>query len=564
MDPTNPLIVQSDHTVLLEVASPRASSARDALSRFAELEKSPEHIHSYRVTPLSLWNAASSGLTADEVTTTLTEYAKYDVPQSVLFEIREQISRYGRLRIVGNNLKLVLSASSAGVLAEVCADKHVRSLLGIQINETSYHVPQGSRGALKQALIRLGWPAADEAGYETGEELQFDITASLRQYQHDAVRSWWADGSAAGGNGVLVLPCGSGKTVIGLAAAAQAASHTLVIATNLLAARQWISELKSKSNIDPELVGEYSGERKEIRPFTVATYQVLTWRDPNAEEDADLETRHPHLRLFRDHKWGVIIYDEVHLLPAPVFRATAEIQAIRRLGLTATLIREDGKEPDVFSLIGPKRFDAPWKDLERQGWIAPATCSEVRVDLPEESHIEYAVADAHNRYRIAATTVSKLTVLDLLVERHKHDRVLVIGQYIDQLRAVARRLDAPLITGQTSERMREKRFDAFRSGEISLLVVSKVANFSIDLPAANVAIQLSGTFGSRQEEAQRLGRILRPKPDGEQAHFYTIVTRETVDQQFAANRQRFLTEQGYAYQIVDAHEIGRTGSSQTA
>jgi DNA excision repair protein ERCC-3 len=554
-DLLNPLIVQSDYSVLLEVASPKADDARIALSRFAELEKSPEHIHTYRITPLSLWNAASAGLTPTDVANTLTTFAKYDVPPSILVDTQDQMSRYGRLEIHGTSTALRLTTTQPTVLLEVSADKHVNALLGERLDDHTYAVPSGNRGLLKQALIRLGWPASDEAGYQDGESLDFEMTAQLRTYQNDAVAAWWADGSASGGNGVLVLPCGAGKTVIGLAASARAGCHTLVIATNLLAARQWASELRDKSDIDPELIGEYSGERKDIRPFTVATYQVLTWRDPKASESSDIDVQYPHLNVFRQRQWGTIIYDEVHLLPAPVFRATAEIQAVRRLGLTATLVREDGKEPDVFSLIGPKRFDAPWRELESQGWIAPAICTEVRTDLPEPLRIPYATAPARDRYRISATSDAKLDVLDTLVTRHHKDRVLVIGQYLDQLKAIAERLQAPLVTGQTSERVREQRFAAFRTGEIPLLVVSKVANFSIDLPDANVAIQLSGTFGSRQEEAQRLGRILRPKADGRQAHFYSIVTRETDDQKYATNRQRFLTEQGYSYLIVDAASL---------
>jgi DNA excision repair protein ERCC-3 len=555
-DYDNPLIVQSDHTVLLEVASPKAGDARAALARFAELEKSPEHVHTYRITPLSLWNAASAGLGPAAVTETLSAYAKYAVPDSVLHDVRDQMSRYGRLRIVRDfdSGGLALTTAEPALLAEVARDRTVAALLGQRLDGNRHAVRLGDRGPLKQALLRLGWPAADEAGYVEGDPLAVELACQLRSYQVDAVASWWADGSAAGGNGVLVLPCGAGKTVIGLAAMAQAGAHTLVVATSILAARQWIGELRAKTAVAPELVGEYSGERKQIRPITVATYQVLTWRDASQPPDAELDVAHPHLGLFNSRRWGLVVYDEVHLLPAPVFRATAQIQAVRRLGLTATLVREDRKEPDVFSLIGPKRYDAPWRELEAQGWIAPASCAEIRVDLPDEARMAYATAPAAARYRLAACAPTKLAVLDRLIARHASDRVLVIGQYLDQLREVARRLDAPLVTGQTAQAVREERFGAFRDGDLRLLVVSKVANFAIDLPEANVAIQLSGTFGSRQEEAQRLGRVLRPKADGGQARFYTVVARETVDQTFAANRQRFLTEQGYAYTIHDADE----------
>ncbi len=556
-DYDNPLIVQSDQTVLLEVASPKAADARAALARFAELEKSPEHVHTYRLTPLSLWNAASAGVDADAVADTLTGYAKYPVPDAVLVGVRDQMNRYGRLRIVRDfdAGALALTTAEPALLAEVVRDRAVAALLGERLDGNRYAVRLGDRGPLKQALLRLGWPAADEAGYVEGDALEVPLTCTLRTYQSEAVAAWWADGSAAGGNGVLVLPCGAGKTVIGLAAMAQAGVSTLIVATSILAARQWIGELRAKTGLDPELVGEYSGERKQIRPVTVATYQVLTWRDPGAADDAELGVLHPHLGLFDAQQWGLVVYDEVHLLPAPVFRATAQIQAVRRLGLTATLVREDGKEPDVFSLIGPKRYDAPWRELEAQGWIAPASCTEIRVELGDDLRMTYATAPQQARYRIAACAPAKLAVLDALVARHAGDRVLVIGQYLDQLRAVAERLAAPLVTGQTSQAVREERFGDFRDGRLPLLVVSKVANFSIDLPEANVAVQLSGTFGSRQEEAQRLGRILRPKSDGGHARFYSVVARETVDQTYAANRQRFLTEQGYAYTILDADEV---------
>jgi len=554
-DPTNPLIVQSDHTVLLELASPRAEEARAALVRFAELEKAPEHVHTYRISPLSLWNAAVAGLEPGEVAFSLTGLAKYPVPPSVLAEIRDQMGRYGRLRLVRDfdSGGLALTTAEPALLVEVARDKGVAALLGERLDGNRYAVRLGDRGPLKQSLLRLGWPVADEAGYSEGSLLDgAALRCELRGYQADAASAWWADGSEAGGNGVLVLPCGSGKTVIGLAALAAAGTHTLVIATSITSARQWIREILDKTNLSPDLVGEYSGDRKDIRPVTVATYQVLTWSPAGVADAAPLEQRHPHLALFDRQEWGLIVYDEVHLLPAPVFRATARIQSVRRLGLTATLVREDGREADVFSLIGPKRFDVPWKELEAQGWVAPAVCTEVRVSLGEDQRMAYAMAEQSQRYRIAATATAKLPVVAELVRNHSEDRILVIGQYVEQLRVLARTLDAPLVTGQTAQATREQRFDAFRRGELRVLVVSKVANFSIDLPEANVAIQVSGTFGSRQEEAQRLGRIMRPKADGGQARFYTVVARDTVDQTFALYRQRFLAEQGYAYDVVDA------------
>lgn len=576
----NPLIVQSDRTVLLEVASPKAGDARAALARFAELETAPEHVHTYRITPLSLWNAAAAEVTPDEVADTLTTYAKYPVPDAVVVDVRDEMARYGRLRLVRDfdSGGLALTSDEVALLEEVRRDDEVAGLLGQRLDGNRFAVRLADRGVLKQALLRLGWPPADEAGYVDGAALDVELACGLRSYQADALSSWWADGSPAGGNGVLVLPCGAGKTVIGMAALAQAGTRTLILATSVLAARQWIAELLDKTDLDERDVGEYSGQRKEIRPVTVATYQVLTWRPGGRNGEPGTEGRdgvataataagpthadvrgavadHPHLGLFDEQDWGLIVYDEVHLLPAPVFRATARIQATRRLGLTATLVREDGKAGDVFSLIGPKRYDAPWRELEAQGWIAPATCTEVRVALDDEERMSYAVASAQQRYRLAATTPRKLGVLDRLVARHRGDRVLVIGQYLEQLRDVADRLDAPLITGRTGQATREERFAAFRDGELDVLVVSKVANFSIDLPEANVAVQLSGTFGSRQEEAQRLGRLLRPKADGGSAHFYTVVARDTVDQTYAAKRQRFLTEQGYGYTILAADEV---------
>jgi DNA excision repair protein ERCC-3 len=592
-DPTNPLIVQSDLTVMLELASPHADVARAALARFAELDKAPEHIHTYRITPLSLWNAAVAGMSAGEVASTLSNLAKYPVPSGVLAEIHDQMGRYGRLRLVRDfdSGGLALVSNEIALVVEVARDPNVGQLLGERLDGNRWAVRLGDRGSLKQALLHLGWPVADEAGYEQGTALTAtELTCDLRGYQADAVSAWWQGGNDAAGNGVLVLPCGAGKTVIGLAALTAAGAHTLIIATSITSARQWIREILDKTTLTADDVGEYSGDRKDIKPVTIATYQVLTWsphrraqRDSmdtadgtstgnssastssagnsTANDELDdspsdiLHRLYPHLALFDRTEWGLIVYDEVHLLPAPVFRATARIQAVRRLGLTATLVREDGKEADVFSLIGPKRFDIPWKELEVHGWIAPAVCTEIRVGLHDDARMEYALADPQQRYRLAASTPRKTEVVRDLVTRHAGDRILIIGQFVDQLKTIAAELDAPLITGQTAQKIRDARFEAFRTGQIDVLVVSKVANFSIDLPEANVAIQVSGTFGSRQEEAQRLGRIMRPKSDAGQASFYSIVTRDTVDQAFAANRQRFLAEQGYDYRIIDAHDM---------
>lgn len=556
-DPTNPLIVQTDLTILAEVASPAFEDSRVALARFAELEKAPEHVHTYRITPLSLWNAAVAGLSAGDVASAITRYAKYEVAPSVLTEVHDQMGRYGRLRVIRDHdtAALALTSAEPALLEEVSRDKEVAKLLGERLDGNRFAVRKGDRGVLKQALLRLGWPASDEAGYESGSDLDpVEVTAELRSYQADAVASWWHEGGDVGGNGVLVLPCGAGKTVIGLTALATAGTHTLIIATSISSARQWRRELLDKTTLTEGQIGEFSGQVKDIRPVTIATYQVLTWAKRGVPKDADLFERHPHLELFDQQQWGLVIYDEVHLLPAPVFRATARIQAIRRLGLTATLVREDGKEGDVFSLIGPKRFDAPWKELEVLGWIAPATCTEIRVRLSDEQRMAYAVADPDERHRLAATTPAKGHGLDQLLARHRGDRILIIGQFLDQLERISDRLGVPLVTGRTTQRAREELFEQFRRGDIETLVVSKVGNFSIDLPEANVAIQVSGQFGSRQEEAQRLGRIMRPKANGGRAAFYTLVAAETVEQTFALNRQRFLAEQGYTYEIRDADE----------
>jgi DNA excision repair protein ERCC-3 len=557
MNPANPLIVQSDRTALLEVEHPRADACRAQLARFAELEKSPEHVHTYRITPLSLWNARAAGMSAEEIQRALIEHSRFPVPEALLTEIEDQVARYGRLRLVRGDAGLRLVTDEPSILAEASRAKNVASLLGRRMASTEVEVPPGARGRLKQALIKIGWPVEDLAGYVEGAALDVrlrETTAAgesfrLRPFQRQAIDGFWAAGGAAGGSGVVVLPCGAGKTVVGMGVIEQAQAHTLILVTSIVAARQWRRELLDKTTLTPEQIGEYSGENKEIRPVTIATYQVMSRRRGGA---------HGHLALFNEFDWGLIVYDEVHLLPAPVFRMTAELQSTRRLGLTATLVREDKREDDVFSLIGPKRYDAPWRDLEAQGWIAPATCIEVRVALPDEERLEYAVAEPHDRYRVAAASGVKLAVLDDLVARHRRDRVLIIGQYIAQLKEVARRLDAPLITGATPTKTREKLFEEFRNQSASVLVVSKVANFSIDLPEANVAIQISGTFGSRQEEAQRLGRILRPKMGGGGAHFYSVVARETCDQEFALHRQLFLAEQGYRYEIVDAASFSTT------
>ena len=543
--PGGPLIVQSDKTLLLEVDHPDALACRMAIAPFAELERSPEHVHTYRLTPLGLWNARAAGHDAEGVVDALLRFSRYPVPHALLVDVAETMDRYGRLQLANHPTHgLVLHALDRIVLIEVAKSKKLAGMLGNRVDDDTFVVHPSERGRLKQALLKLGWPAEDLAGYVDGEAHEIALAEDgwqLRSYQREAVQQFWA-----GGSGVVVLPCGAGKTLVGAAAMAEASATTLILVTNTVAGRQWKRELVARTSLTAEEIGEYSGERKEIRPVTIATYQVLTTRRNGA---------FAHLDLFGARDWGLVIYDEVHLLPAPIFRFTADLQARRRLGLTATLVREDGREGDVFSLIGPKRYDAPWKDIESQGWIAPADCTEVRVTLTDEERMGYATAEPEERYRVAATARTKLPVVRALVERHKGDQVLVIGGYIDQLHQLGEYLDAPIIQGSTTNKERERLFDAFRAGELSTLVISKVGNFSIDLPEAAVAIQVSGTFGSRQEEAQRLGRVLRPKADKRQAHFYTVVARDTIDTEYAAHRQRFLAEQGYAYTIVDADDV---------
>ncbi len=564
MNQSNPLIVQSDRSILLEVDHPLHAEARDALAQFAELEKSPEHIHTYRLSPLSLWNAASGGMSAQEILELLTRYSKYDIPVNVAVDIREYVSRYGRVKLIREGDTLLLTSNDAALIAEIMHHKRTQPFLLRQLNRHTIHIDASRRGHIKQALIHMGFPAEDLAGYTEGSPLPLKLRSKTlqgpdfgpRKYQYAAAAAYYAGGAPSGGSGVVVLPCGAGKTIVGivgLVTMADIQRATLILTPNTVAVRQWIQEIIDKTDISPEMVGEYTGERKDICPITVSTYQILTYRRSEQED-------FPHFALFTSFDWGLIIYDEVHLLPAPVFRITAEIQARRRLGLTATLVREDGREADVFSLIGPKKYDVPWRELERQGWIATAECHEIRVGMTEDEQLNYAMAEEREKYRLAAENPAKLTMTRYLAERHRDDQVLIIGQYIDQLKLLASDLEAPLLTGRTPTSQREKLYDQFRRGELKRLIVSKVANFAIDLPDANVAIQVSGTFGSRQEEAQRLGRILRPKIDGSLAYFYSIVTRDTRDQDFSANRQLFLTEQGYRYMIEDAEALLANGS----
>lgn len=556
-NPENLVIVQSDRTVLLEVDHPRYEEARDALARFAELEKSPEHVHTYRISPLSLWNAASSGMTVAEVIASLEKHAKYDVPKNITTEVEDVMGRYGRIKLerAEGIAGLVLTTTDDALVAEIGRQRTVMPYLLRKIDARRYEVAPEHRGLVKQALIKVGYPVEDLAGYMDGAALPMafrEKTASgrpfqLRDYQRAAVDSFYASGSARGGSGILVLPCGAGKTVIGIGAMVRYQMQALIVCTNITAARQWRSEILDKTTILPDQIGEYSGESKEIRPITIATYQILTYR----KEKGDVFV---HFEVFNRQDWGIIMYDEVHLLPAPVFRAVAEIQAKRRLGLTATLVREDGREDDVFSLIGPKRYDVPWKDLERRGWIAKGICTEIRVGLDPERKFEYAVSEDRQKFRLASTNPKKLEVIPGILARHPGESVLVIGQYLDQLDKISYEFKAPIITGKTPNKQREKLYAEFKQGIIRLLIVSKVANFAVDLPEASVAIQVSGTFGSRQEEAQRLGRVLRPKSGDNLAYFYSLVTRDTKEQDFAFNRQLFLTEEGYRYEIKYAED----------
>jgi DNA excision repair protein ERCC-3 len=571
-----PLVVQADRTLILHTVRavldehgrprkdaggvplteehPRFAEARDKLSLFAELEKSPDYLHTYRITPVSIWNAAALGWTAERVESVLTDLSLTPVPANVLGDVRTWMARYGLVRLERGTRGFRLVSSDPKLLGELSVSPSVRPWIDLDPVSGAWVRPE-NRGAVKQALIRAGYPVDDRGGYVDGDALSLGLRAKtrlngafrVRRYQEEAAEAFYRGGSELGGSGVVVLPCGAGKTVVALRVMSLLRTKTLVLTTNTVAVRQWRDELLDKTDLSPEQIGEYTGEEKSVRPVTITTYQMLTWR--RSRTDA-----FEHFALFSRENWGLVIYDEVHLLPAPIFRATADVQARRRLGLTATLVREDGKEDEVFCLIGPKRFDVPWKVLEGQGYIAAAICTEVRVPLDAARRGDYAAADARARFRIASENPAKLAVIERLIAAHRGGRILVIGQYLDQLHALARHLAAPLITGHTPTAERERLYAAFKSGALAVLIVSKVGNFAIDLPDANVAIQVSGTFGSRQEEAQRLGRILRPKSDGSAARFYAVVTRDSREAEFAQKRQLFLTEQGYAYEIADESE----------
>lgn len=544
----NPAIVQSDFTILLDVHHPKAPFARDLLNAFCELQKSPEHIHTYKITPISLWNAASAGLDSDTIIKNLSDISRYELPQPIIAHIQDITNRYGKIILDTTNTPnlLELKIDDSFIKNQIIANKKIMKF--ISYDNEKFLVALLNRGTIKQELINIGFPVKDLAPLRDGRSLTFSLREntlsgmafSIRDYQQEAVENFYANNMAGSGYGTIVLPCGAGKTIVAIATIQKYQTATLILTTNVAAVHQWQNELLDKTSLTEKEIGEYSGDKKNIKPITIATYQIITWR-------ANTDDEFPHFNLFKDTDWGLIIYDEVHLLPAPVFRITAEIQAIRRLGLTATLIREDGKESDVFSLVGPKRYDVPWKQLENSGWIAQAICKEIRLELPEELKIEYAIADKKAKFRIAAENPRKIDIAKEIIKNHEGESILIIGQYVAQLEKIAKELDVPLITGKTPNQQRELIYEDFKKGRISLIVVSKVANFAIDLPDASVAIQVAGTFGSRQEEAQRLGRILRPKKRS--ATFYTIVTKESLEAEFAINRQRFLAEQGYKYEI---------------
>ena len=549
-DISKPLIVQSDRSMLLEVNNDYFDECRGIISYFAELEKSPEYLHTYRITPLSLWNAASSKMDAEEIIDTLDTFSKYPIPKNVISEIKEQISRYGKVKLIkDDDGTLFIHSNETGFLNEIAGHRNVQPFIERR-DDNRIMVKKNYRGHIKQALIKIGFPVEDLAGYDEGAKYGFNFrhntrsgkVFNMRDYQRMSIEVFHANGSREGGSGVIVLPCGAGKTIVGMGIMQIVGSQTLILVTNTLSIRQWVSEIQDKTDIPAEDVGEYSGERKEIRSITIATYNIITHRKKRGGEFT-------HFNIFSANNWGLIIYDEVHLLPAPVFRMTSELQAKRRLGLTATLVREDGLEEDVFSMIGPKKHDVPWKDLEKQAWIADAKCIEVRVDMDEELRMKYSVVNDREKYRLAAENPNKIEAIEMIIDEHNRQNVLIIGQYINQLEKITEYFKFPLITGKTPLQERERLYDGFRKGDIPCLIVSKVANFSIDLPDATIAVQVSGTFGSRQEEAQRLGRVLRPKAGSNNAFFYSLVSRDSTEERFGQNRQRFLTEQGYEYQI---------------
>lgn len=544
VDKEKPLLVQSDRTILLDLSSNDAENARLDIIPFAELVKSPEHMHTYTLSPLSLWNAISAGLSAEEIITRLRKWSRYDIDQRVLFFIEDTAGRYGDFILTEdeeNTERLLLKVKRKLFFMQIASSNLAKKYLKPE-GEGTFSLDRLNRGMIKVELIKMGFPVDDRIPLSRGERVEIDLSGTFlaRDYQESAVKSFLGNGERGTGFGTIVLPCGSGKTIVGILAMARLKTRTLILCPNVQSVHQWIREIKTKTNIADDMIGEYSGDVKEIKPITVSTYQILTYRKPGTEEYA-------HFSLLRDGRWGFIIYDEVHMLPAPVFRITAELQSIYRLGLTATLIREDGREDEVFSLVGPKRYDSPWSELAQRGYIAEAYCHEIRVPLMEEDEVGYALASKREKYRIASVNRRKLDIVEGLVQKHSEDSIIIIGQYIEQLEEVGKRFSWPIVTGKTSNKVRDEIYQKFRNKEIRVLIVSKVANFAIDLPDCSVAIQISGTFGSRQEEAQRLGRILRPKE--RTSHFYTIITEYSEEEEFAMNRQKFLSEQGYSYTL---------------
>ena len=549
-DINNPLIIQSDRTMLLEVENELFEDCQEAISQFAELEKSPEYLHTYRLTPLSLWNAGAAKITSHEILTVLERFSKYPIPGNVINEIKEQISRYGKIKLTKDQAgDLFITSSEKVFLREITNHRNIQPYIASQEDE-KIKIKSEFRGHIKQALVKIGYPVEDLAGYDEGAKFHFSLVSKtrsnkdfqMRNYQKRSIEIFHAKGSKAGGSGVIVLPCGAGKTLVGIGVMQLVGAETLILVTNTLSIRQWKHEMLDKTDIKAEHIGEYSSERKEIFPITIATYNIITYKKKKTKDFI-------HFGIFSANKWGLIIYDEVHLLPAPVFRMTSELQAKRRLGLTATLVREDDLEEDVFSLIGPKKYDVSWKELEKQNWIAQALCIELRVAMSEEDRIKYSLLSDREKYRLCSENPQKIQAIASILKEHGSENVLIIGQYLRQLEKIAEHFDFPLITGKTPLHEREDYYERFKKGKIPTLVVSRVANFSIDLPDASLAIQVSGAFGSRQEEAQRLGRILRPKTGDNLAFFYSLVTYDSTEELFGQNRQLFLAEQGYEYQI---------------
>lgn len=538
-------IVQGDRSVLLEVDHPGYEAAREVLARFAEIEKSPEHVHTYRLSDLALWNAASAGMKADEIVEGLRAISRFELPSIVEHEIRDRVARYGVCSLhdhPSDPTLLRLSVRESFVRDRLTGDRRAAEIL--RPAPDGFLLATSHRGRVKQALLELGYPVDDRAGLVAGAPLAITARRDVftpYSYQEASVRGFVESGA----HGVIVLPCGAGKTVVAMLAMSALSVRTLIIATGREASHQWRREIVAKTSLQESEVALYQANEKKIGPVTITTYSMLTKRGGTGA------TGFRNFDVLASEPWGLVVYDEVHLLPAPVFRLTAELQARRRLGLTATLVREDGREGDVFALIGPKRYDVPWRELEKSGHIASATCFEVRLPLPQALEARYAHAEPREQPRIAGENPLKLSVLTELAARHEGDRVLVLGSYLEPLAAAGRLLECPVITGETPHAERENAYRDFRSGRIRRLVLSRVGNFAIDLPDANVLIQLSGTMGSRQEEAQRLGRVLRPKPGG--ATFYSLVTRDTIEQANALHRQLFLTEQGYRYFVEDWH-----------